>query len=85
MNGFELFNYGNNSCARGTEEGVIYLSYGMMIKKGGQGLGPWQDAERKYRVMWDGIACWPYLAAHKVLKYGINMVSSTYPDSVYSL
>jgi benzoyl-CoA reductase/2-hydroxyglutaryl-CoA dehydratase subunit BcrC/BadD/HgdB len=33
--------------------------------------------------MWDGIACWPYLGTtYKLLKkYGINMVTSTYPDS----
>ncbi|MPN14369.1 (R)-2-hydroxyisocaproyl-CoA dehydratase alpha subunit [bioreactor metagenome] len=33
--------------------------------------------------MWDGIACWPYLSStYKVLKnHGVNMVTSTYPDS----
>ena len=48
-----------------------------------RGQGPWKDQQEKYRVMWDGIACWPYLAdTYKVLKKnGINMITSTYPDS----
>ena len=48
-----------------------------------QNLGPWNNAEEKYRIMWDGIACWPHLATtFKTLKkYGVNMVASTYPDS----
>ena len=47
------------------------------------GLGPWKDQEEKIRILWDGIACWPYLSAtYKTLKkYGINLVASTYPDS----
>ena len=45
--------------------------------------GPWKDQEEKYRVLWDGIACWPYLRyTYKTLKkLGINMVTSTYPKS----
>lgn len=45
--------------------------------------GPWKDQEEKIRILWDGIACWPYLSAtYKTLKkYGINLVASTYPDS----
>jgi len=33
--------------------------------------------------MWDGIACWPYLGTtyNTLKKYGINLVTSTYPDS----
>jgi benzoyl-CoA reductase/2-hydroxyglutaryl-CoA dehydratase subunit BcrC/BadD/HgdB len=36
--------------------------------------------EEKYRIFWDGIACWPYLGHNlRVLKqYGINMVASGY-------
>jgi benzoyl-CoA reductase/2-hydroxyglutaryl-CoA dehydratase subunit BcrC/BadD/HgdB len=35
----------------------------------------------KYRIMWDGIACWPYLNHNfKTLRtQGINMTGSTYP------
>jgi benzoyl-CoA reductase/2-hydroxyglutaryl-CoA dehydratase subunit BcrC/BadD/HgdB len=88
LNGFELFNYmATIVCARGTEEGrdLFKLWHDELKEKADKGLGPWQDAEEKYRVMWDGIACWPYLSStYKVLKkYGINMVSSTYPDSWY--
>ena len=39
--------------------------------------------EEQYRIMWDGIACWPYLShTYKVLKgQGVNMVGSTYPSA----
>ena len=42
-----------------------------------------KGAEEKYRIMWDGIACWPYLShTYKVLKnYGVNMTGSTYPSA----
>lgn len=54
-----------------------------MEAKAKAGLGPWKSAEEKYRVIWDGIACWPHLSVtFKTLKkYGINMVTSTYPES----
>jgi benzoyl-CoA reductase/2-hydroxyglutaryl-CoA dehydratase subunit BcrC/BadD/HgdB len=88
LNGFELFNYmAAIVCMRGTAEGrdLYRLWLDELSTKAGQGLGPWDDREEKYRVMWDGIACWPYLGlTYKTLKnYGINMVTSTYPDSWY--
>ena len=88
MNGFDLFNYmATIVCARGTEEGrdLFKLWHDELKEKAAKGLGPWKDQEEKFRVMWDGIACWPHLAeTYKVLKkYGINMVTSTYPDSWY--
>ena len=88
MNGFDLFNYmAAIVCARGTKEGgMLYRKWYEELKtKAEQGLGPWKDTEEKYRIMWDGIACWPHLAnTYKILKkYGINMVTSTYPDSWY--
>jgi len=88
MNGFDLFNYmASIVCARGSAQGrdLFKLWHDELAEKVANGLGPWKDAEEKYRVMWDGIACWPYLAdTYKVLKkYGINMVTSTYPDSWY--
>ena len=74
-------------CARGTEEGrdLFKLWYEELEAKKNEGLGPWKQGTELYRVMWDGIACWPYLSdTYKVLKkYGINMVTSTYPDSWY--
>ncbi len=88
LNGFDLFNYmATIVCARGTEEGrnLFKLWHDELKEKAEKGIGPWKDAEEKYRVMWDGIACWPHLSStYKVLKnYGINMVTSTYPDSWY--
>lgn len=88
MNGFDLFNYmATIVCARGTKEGrdLFRLWHDELKEKAEKGLGPWKDQEEKFRVMWDGIACWPHLAeTYKVLKkYGINMVTSTYPDSWY--
>jgi benzoyl-CoA reductase/2-hydroxyglutaryl-CoA dehydratase subunit BcrC/BadD/HgdB len=88
LNGFELFNYmAIIVCMRGTKEGLelFKLWHDELQEKKEKGVGPWKDGEEKYRVMWDGIACWPYLGdTYKVLKkYGINMVTSTYPDSWY--
>jgi benzoyl-CoA reductase/2-hydroxyglutaryl-CoA dehydratase subunit BcrC/BadD/HgdB len=88
LNGFDLFNYmATIVCARGTVEGrdLFKLWHDELEERGRQGLGPWKDGEEKYRIMWDGIACWPYLGdTYKVLKkQGVNMVTSTYPDSWY--
>jgi benzoyl-CoA reductase/2-hydroxyglutaryl-CoA dehydratase subunit BcrC/BadD/HgdB len=88
LNGFELFNYmATIVCMRGTIEGrdLYKLWYEELADKAKKGLGPWKDEEEKYRIMWDGIACWPYLGVtYKTLKkYGVNMVTSTYPDSWY--
>ena len=86
LNGFDLFNYmAAIVCMRGTNEGLqLYKKlYEELEYKKINKLGPWKDGEEKYRIMWDGIACWPYLGTtYKLLKkYGINMVTSTYPDS----
>lgn len=88
LNGFDLFNYmAGIVCARGTVEGrdLFKTWHNELEEKIKNGQGPWKDQEEKYRVMWDGIACWPYLSnTYKVLKQnGINMVTSTYPDSWY--
>ena len=88
LNGFDLFNYmATIVCMRGQKEGLelFKLWHDELKEKRDKGIGPWKDGEEKYRVMWDGIACWPYLSdTYKVLKkYGINMVTSTYPDSWY--
>lgn len=89
LNGFDLFNYmATIVCMRGTTAGrdLFQLWYEELCQREAQGLGPWKPGEEeRFRVMWDGIACWPYLGdTYKVLKkYGINMVTSTYPDSWY--
>ena len=83
MDGFELFNYMAAivfmRCRR--EAGDLYKMWREELEeKARQGLGPWEDREEKFRVMWDGIICWPYLASMlKVLKkYDMNMVVSPY-------
>lgn len=86
LNGFDLFNYmAVIVFARGTEEGrdLFKLWYEELKAKLDRGEGPWKDKDAEYRVLWDGIACWPYLSHnYKTLKnLGINVVTSTYPKS----
>ena len=86
MNGFELFNYmATIVCMRGRKEGLelFKLWHSELEEKTKAGQGPWKDADEKHRIMWDGIACWPYLSdTYKALKNrGVNMITSTYPDS----
>lgn len=86
LNGFDLFNYmAVIVCMRGRQEGLdlFRLWYQELEERRAKGLGPWKDQEERIRILWDGIACWPYLSnTYKTLKrYGINLVTSTYPDS----
>jgi len=86
FNGFDLFNYmAVIVCMRGKQQGLdlFKLWAEELQERIEHGAGPWKDQEEKYRVMWDGIACWPHLSdTAKILrKNGINMVTSTYPDS----
>jgi len=86
LNGFDMFNYmAIIVCMRGKKEGreIFKLWYEELKEKAENGIGPWKDQEEKYRIMWDGIACWPHLSVtYKLLKkYGVNMVTSTYPES----
>ena len=87
LSGFDMFNYmAAIVCVRGKKEGadMFHRWYDELAAKAEKGLGPFKDGtEEKYRILWDGIACWPYLApTYKVLKKnGINMVTSTYPES----
>jgi len=86
FNGFDLFNYmAAIVCMRGTQAGLdLFKTWAEELQaKVERGEGPWKDQEEKYRIMWDGIACWPHLSdTSKILKKnGINMVTSTYPGS----
>lgn len=86
LSGFDMFNYmAMVVCMRGNKDGetLFRLWYEELEERMKLNLGPWNNAEEKYRIMWDGIACWPHLATtFKTLKkYGVNMVASTYPDS----
>lgn len=86
LNGFDLFNYmAVIVCMRGKREGLelFKLWYEELEEKQKAGQGPWRDQKEEIRILWDGIACWPYLSStYKILKkYGMNLVASTYPDS----
>ena len=87
LNGFDMFNYmALVVCIRGKKEGrdLFKLWCEELEEKAKNGLGPWKpEEEEKYRVIWDGIACWANLSVtYKILKkYGINVVTSTYPDA----
>lgn len=90
LNGFEMFNYmAIIVCMRNSAGGerLFKLWYEELKERAEQGLGPWNNAEEQYRIIWDGIACWPHLGTtFKLLKkYGINMVASTYPSSWYKV
>lgn len=85
LNGFELFNYmGMMVCMRGKEEtGEILKALIAELEENiAMGQGAYKEGE-KYRIMFDGIACWPYLSHnYKFLKEnGINIVCSSYPDA----
>ncbi|MDR2132757.1 MAG: 2-hydroxyacyl-CoA dehydratase family protein [Clostridiales Family XIII bacterium] len=85
LNGFDLFNYMATMVVnRGKEKGTeLYkLMYDEFSAKIQSGQGPWKDREERFRVIWEGIACWPYLSdTFKTLKrYGINIVASSYFD-----
>lgn len=85
LNGFNIFNYmAMMVCMRGRQESVklfnlIADELEEMVQNGKSQF----PVEEKYRIMWEGIACWPYLSHNfKTFKeYGINMVGSTYPEA----
>lgn len=85
LNGFNIFNYmALMVCMRGREESVklydLIADELEEMARNGQSQFP---GEENYRIMWEGIACWPYLSHNfKTFKqYGINMVGSTYPEA----
>lgn len=86
FNGFDMFNYmALVVCIRGKKEGrdLFKLWCEELEARAKSGLGPWKEGEEKYRVIWDGIACWVHLSpTYKILKkYGVNVVTSLYPDA----
>ncbi len=85
MTGFDLFNYMAlivSSRGRGSSKEVFALLEQELKEMVEQGKGGF-PVEEKYRVMWDGIAVWPYLGftLKNLVKKGINMTASTYPDA----
>jgi benzoyl-CoA reductase/2-hydroxyglutaryl-CoA dehydratase subunit BcrC/BadD/HgdB len=86
LSGFDLLNYmALIVCMRGKEEcGATFRKLQReLAEKAERGECGMKGAEEKYRIMWDGIACWPYLShTYKTLKNnGVNMVGSTYPSA----
>ena len=90
LDGFKIFNYMALMVANRSFEDsrdCFRLWYEELEQRHAEGQGPWSSSEEKYRIIWDGIACWPHLSTtYKLLKkYGINMVTSTYPQSWYKV
>lgn len=82
IGGFELFNYMSAMvCNRGKESTTAILEQlnAEMEEHIAKGTSTF-SVEEKYRVSWDGIACWPYLSHNlrTLKKHGINMVASSY-------
>lgn len=85
MNGFSMFNYmAMIVCARGkasTKE--IFDLLAQEHKEMSEAGETRFKTDEKFRVMWDGIAVWPFLGftAKSLIRHGINMNASTYPDA----
>ncbi|MCI2106057.1 MAG: 2-hydroxyacyl-CoA dehydratase family protein [Intestinimonas sp.] len=85
ISGFELFNYMSCMvCCRGKESTTAILE--QLIReidaniKAGKSTFP---VEEKYRIFWEGIACWPYLGhtLKTLRKYGVNLVATGYVNA----
>ena len=85
MNGFHIFNYmALIVCNRGKREikecfDLLAAENKARAEKGETKF----KVEEQFRIMWDGIAVWPSLGytAKTLMKEGINMNASTYPDA----
>ncbi|MGE5380880.1 MAG: 2-hydroxyacyl-CoA dehydratase subunit D [Methylocystaceae bacterium] len=85
LNGFDSFNYMALIVAmRGKPETVEVFNRltEELSEKVARGESCYTDGE-KYRILWDGIACWPYIGQNmrSFKEKGINIVTSTYPDA----
>lgn len=85
LNGFDLLNHMAVAvCARGTVEAAeafetLLKEYEQSVKDGTSTF----RGEQKYRIMFEGIACWPHLrvTAGGLKNRGINMVATIYADA----
>lgn len=85
LNGFDLFNHMAVAvCARGTVEAAeafeqLAAEYEELVQTGGSTF----KGDQNYRIMFEGIACWPHLRhTFTTLKnYGMNMVATIYADA----
>lgn len=85
LNGFDLLNHMAVAvCARGTVQAAeafetLIQEYKKAVEEGTSTF----RAEEKYRIMFEGIACWPHLRATAtgLKSRGINMVATIYADA----
>lgn len=85
LDGFNMFNYMSMMvCLRGKEQSVelydlIAEEMEQLVKEGGSQF----KGEQNFRVMWDGIACWPYLRHNysTMRDRGVIISGSTYPSA----
>lgn len=85
LNGFDLLNHMAVAvCARGTVQAAeafeaLVEEYKQAVKDGTSTF----RGEQKYRIMFEGIACWPHLrvTAGGLKNNGINMVATIYADA----
>lgn len=86
LDGFAMFNYmAMIVCARGKKE--TKEIYELLAKEHkalvAEGKTKYRGEKEEFRVMWDGIAVWPFLSftAKTLAKNGMNMNASTYPGA----
>ncbi len=85
LNGFDLLNHMAVAvCARGTVEAAeafetLLKEYKQAVKDGTSTY----RGEQKYRIMFEGIACWPHLrvTSRGLRDRGMNMVATIYADA----
>ena len=85
MNGFDLFNYmAVIVCARGKQETTDAFELLIAeLKERIENKETTFRGEEKFRIMMEGIPCWPYIGykMKTLAKYGVNMTGSVYPDA----
>lgn len=85
LNGFDLFNHMAVAvCARGKKETVeafqlLAQEYEKAVK---EGTSTYKE-EEKHRILFEGIACWPYLRhkLSKLMEYNMNVVGTVYAEA----
>lgn len=85
MNGFDLFTYmAVIVCARGKKETTeaFKLLVDYLEENAKEGKSSFRG-EEKYRIMMEGIPCWPYIGykMKTLSKKGVNMTGSVYPHA----
>ena len=85
MDGFNMFNYMSMMvCLRGKESSAeLYERIAEEMEENIREQKSQFPGKQKYRIMWDGIACWPYLSHNykTLLQNGIVIAGSTYPKA----